>query len=537
MNNGLNLHSLKIQNFATFTNQQINFHNNFNSIVGETGSGKSLILDALQLALGARADKRFVRKEAEFATIEASFSVNNDDIAEYFDKLGFPYEDEIVIKRIIYSNGKSKSFLNYQNCHVNTLTQVARKYIDLVGQFENQKLLSEDYQLKLLDHYAGLTDKFIEYQNSYENLKDLENEYSRLNEVKQRSNERKEFLKFQINELEELNPSSTEENELKKKKDFIQNQENYQKHIGEINYLLSESEGSVLNQINQINRVLSAIDLGDQIDTRFSNIKAELEDISYELSKQADFDLDNDSIEEIIERLDSYQKAKRKFQCDTDQLSEILNKYKAEFEQITDIDIHISKILKEIDRISSICFNQAKELHNAREEQSKNLSKKITTLVNSLNMKGAIIKMDVSLLENLTKTGLTKLDFKAQTNPGEGFHAIKDIASGGELSRILLSLRQVLSTTGSISVFLFDEIDTGVGGETAQKIGKALREVSSNSQVIAITHLPQIANYADQLLIVEKEVVEEDQQLRTYSKVIKLGHTEIPEYIKEMQAL
>lgn len=537
MKNGLVLETLNIQNFATFSNQQLSFDKHFNSIVGETGSGKSLILDALQLILGARADKKLVRKESEFASIEAVFSCHDDNIRNYFDSIGFPFQDDIIIKRIIYSNGKSKSYLNLENCHVNTLLQISRKYIDLVGQFENQKLLSEDYQLKLLDGYSGLNLDYKNYSSEYEKLKILEHKLTELNELKHKSLERREFLQFQVNEIEKLGPSQEDEAELKKQKDLILGKERNQKKLEEANYILSESDGSMTQMMSRLTRIFSDINLDESLDKRLENLKIDIEDFSFEIGKLSNFDFEDCNVEEVMERLDYYQKLKRKFNCDTQGLIEYYEKYKNELSQIEYVELDTKKVLSAIDTQSTLCFNLANSLHKQRAIKANELSILLTKFVHSLNMKGAQIDLRLSKSEQLNSYGISNLEFYAQTNPGEGFFPIKDIASGGELSRILLALRQVLSTTGSISVFLFDEIDTGVGGETALKIGKALKEVSLQSQVIAITHLPQIANFSDRLLVVDKASKTENNDIRTYSFVSQIDKSNISTYVKEMQAL
>lgn len=537
MKNGLILETLKIQNFATFTNQVLHFSKNFNSIVGETGSGKSLILDALQLILGARADKKLVRKESEFASIEAVFSCHDEKVKAYFDSIGFPFEDEIIIKRIIYSNGKSKSYLNLENCHVNTLLLISKKYIDLVGQFENQKLLSEDYQLKLLDNFSGQQELYKEYTENYEQLKLLQSKLIDLQEFKSKSLERKEFLQFQISEIERLDPSPEDELEIKKKKDKFLNKEKNQKKIAEANFLLTDSDYSITQSLNKLSRLLQDVSIDDTLNNRFENLKIDFDDFSFEFSKMSQEEQDDESIDSIMERLDLYQKIKRKFNCDTEALVNILENYRSEFSKIEVVDTDLHKLMTQIGTQSTRCFQIAEKLHNVRALKAKELSKLLTNFVHSLNMKGAQIDLRIEKSEHLTSGGISTLSFFAQTNPGEGFFPIKEIASGGELSRILLALRQVLSTTGSISVFLFDEIDTGVGGETAIKIGKALKEVSLHSQVIAITHLPQIAHFSDRLLVVDKASKSENNEIRTYSYVNQVEKDNIPNYVKEMQAL
>jgi len=330
----LNLQTLKLQNFATFTNQQINFNEHFNSIVGETGSGKSLILDALQMIFGARADKKLVRNGSEFASIEAIFTCEDNKSRDFFDLIGFPCEEDIVIKRIIYNNGKSKSFLNFQSCPLNILTQVARKFIDLVGQFENQKLLSDDYQLKLLDNFAGQSSTYTTYKDSYNELKLLEAKLIDLQELKGRSLERKDFLQFQISEIENLNPDLVEEDQLKQKKDRILNYEKNQKTLNEINYILSESNSSAIETVSRAERLLDTLSIDEGLTSRFANLKAELDDISYEITKMCNDEAPDDTIDEIIDRLDGYQKLKRKFNCDTNGLVQVLHKYQDEFSKL-----------------------------------------------------------------------------------------------------------------------------------------------------------------------------------------------------------
>lgn len=537
MNSKLVLKTVKLQNFATFTNQTIDFTNNFNTIVGETGSGKSLILDALQMCFGARADKKLVRKDAEFSTIEVSFSCQREKAKDFFDEIGFPFEDDIVIKRVIYNNGKSKSFLNFQACPLSILTTVARKFVDLVGQFENQKLLSEDYQLKLLDNYAQVTEQYQQYSQSYSELTQLKSKLIDLNEKKSRSLERKDFLEFQINELEALSPSAEDEMSLKEQKERILNFEEEQKTYSRISEVISESDSSLLSKVSFLEREFSSLSNSDNFINKIADIKAELEDISYEVSKNLDQDESEEDIDEIVDRLDSYQRLKRKFNTDTEGLAHILKKYKDEYSSIEVIDDEINKTHLEISKVSDSCHKLAKSLHTKRSKCANELSKKLTDLVHKLNMSGAIIDIRISEREDLTSSGISSLAFYAQTNPGEGFYPIKDIASGGELSRILLSLRQVLSQTGSISVFLFDEIDTGVGGETALSIGKALSEVANSSQVIAITHLPQIVHCSDHMILVNKVTEKVDGVERTASQVRHILKPEMEPYIKEMQVL
>ncbi|MFZ4712994.1 MAG: DNA repair protein RecN [Bacteriovoracaceae bacterium] len=516
------LKALTLHNFATFDNGQIHFDPGFNAIIGETGSGKSLILEALQLILGSRADKKLVRKDSEFSSIEASFSFVDDEIKTYFEEIGFPVENnEILIKRLIYKDGLSKSFLNYQSCSLATLTQVSKRFVDLVGQFENQKLLSETYQLSLLDHYAGLKKELSNYQSSYLEFGKTKNNIEQLLVQGSLREQRIDFLKFQKDEIEKLNPSEEDEKNLSQEKFSYQNKEQKQLCLGTILGLLSDNHDgkdalTFLKSARQIMDRNSKI-LNPQYLIDISDAILKIEELSFSCQKELEEESTEFDIDLIMEKLDLYNRIKKKF---GPTIAHVKAQYQSMDEELNQL-LHLEENLEDLHKKMDLLHTQSKKfaltLHQKREIAAAALSSELTQLVRNLKMKGSTLKIQTELLNELGNSGLTGLKFIAETNPGEGYFKIKDIASGGELSRILLALRQVLASKDSISVFLFDEIDTGMGGETALCIGKSLKEVSINSQVIAITHLPQIAVHADKLILVSKDTIKD--QKRTVSRV------------------
>lgn len=536
-NETLYLKSLNLQNFATFENQEIQFDIKFNAIVGETGSGKSLILDALQIIFGARADKKLIRKNADFATIEAVFSTNDDTIKKYFHDIGHPFDNnEVVVKRIIFVNESSKSYLNFLACSASTLTTFAKRFVDLVGQFENQKLLSEDYQLVLLDSYAGLSSDVRDYQALYNQLASLKKDFNELIQEKNLRAQREDYIRFQIEELEKLSPSIEDENELLKKKDLILNVEKRQQVLGSLASAISDDE---VNLLDLLKSCLNKADksggiVSEEITAKLYEVKALLEDVSYDLSKDLSANLEDENIEEIIDRIDTYQKLKRKFGGSTEEMIRTFAEFREELDSFFLVDDKISLVSKKIHDLEIRCQSFAVELHNIRIVRAESLSQELTLKVRELKMNGASLKINLSKGEALGNKGFSKIDFIAETNPGEGFFKVKEIASGGELSRILLSVRQILSSNDTISVFLFDEIDTGIGGETAISIGKSLQSVSEYSQVLAITHLPQIASFASQIINVSKTTKVIDDQPRTISIIEQAAGFEREKYIKAM---
>lgn len=521
MSGTLKLKTLNLQNFATFEDQVVSFGDRFNAITGETGSGKSLILDALQLVLGQRADKKAIRKDCEFACVEAVFSSRDPEIKEYFLEAGHPFEEEIVIKRIILRSGTSKAFLNYQQCPVSLLASVGKRFIDLVGQFENQKLFSEKYQLALLDNFAGnksLSAAFSEtYHKHAEQLRRLET----LKESQNETARRLDYINFQLNELETLGPDEEDELSLRAKKEKCLEIESNKKLLEEINYYFEggQEQLGLESLMGKLDRALSSSSSLDQnILEKFRSAWEDLREINFLLNKDLDFELSDSELAGVIERLDLYKKAQRKFGTDTAGLVAQKRTFEAEKSKLENLNVNMRELSAEADKTRDELLVVAKKLHDKRREAAERLSRLLTKAVRALKMDGASFQINLSET-NLGPSGISKIGLNAEINPGEGFYKVKDIASGGELSRILLALRQVLSSRDSVSIFLFDEIDTGMGGETAYHIGKSLSKVSEHSQVIAITHLPQIASFADKLLEVKKEVKKIKGENRTVSTV------------------
>jgi len=523
-NDQLFLKSITLNNFATFEDQVITFDNQFNAIIGETGSGKSLILDALQLILGARADKKLIRKSCDYSTIEAIFECHDPKIIEYFDGLGFPFEDnEIIIKRIVYKTGKSKSFLNYQSCSLATIQKFSKRFIDLVGQFENQKLMSESYQLVLLDNFAKHNGDIEEFRNSFAELLTLKEEIQRLNNRKMEQAQRLDYINFQIKELQEVNLSVEDESELQRTKEKIVSIEDTMNSVNSINAIF-DGEGhhsaSLVDIMSKLERILvSSKTIAPTTTEKYFAAKELLDEVNFEVSTLGQVEFENDELENVLGQLDIYQKLKRKFSTNTDGLEKILTQFITEKDSLSNIEMNLTKLEGSFQAVKKKCQQMADSIHKSRVAASSKLSTQLTKEIRNLRMNGATIAIEITKNSELSITGNSKIALMVETNPGEGLYKVKDIASGGELSRILLAIRQVLSSKDSINVFLFDEIDTGMGGETALHIGKALGNVSTNSQVIAITHLPQIANFATKLVIVSKKTTQLNDTERTISCV------------------
>jgi DNA repair protein RecN (Recombination protein N) len=520
------LKTLTLSNFATFKNQTIDFSDNFNVIVGETGSGKSLIIEALQLIWGNRADKSVIRKKSEYACVEAVFQVTSPEINDYFRELGFPCDsDQVILKRIIDRSGKSKSFVNHFTCKASTLTTICKRFVDLVGQFENQKLLSSNYQLKLLDQYANAHELQREYSVLFNQLSILKQKIIEINDNSINQERRLDYLNYQIELIDNINPTEHEESELVETKNRIINKEKHNEAIQSIKYTLcnDNDSGGVLNTLLEISK---KIDRNHELTNLIGNFRNTLDESlnllnQFQVGLESCVDIQEDyDLDAIISRIDQYQKLKSKFK--TSNITGVLAIYQEfldEREQLLKVENNLIEAKREASILEDKLYLLAQKLHDLRVKSADLLSYELTNCIQKLNMKGASISVLVERNDELDSCGLNTVNIMAETNPGEGIYPIKKIASGGELSRILLSIRKVLSTQDSISIFLFDEIDTGVGGETALTIGHTLHDVSKHSQVIAISHLPQIVSYADQVQLVSKNNIKEDTQARTISQV------------------
>ena len=537
--NNFKLKKLTLNNFATFKNEHVTFNDNFNAIIGETGSGKSIILDAIQLIFGQRADKKLIRKNSDFCSVEAVFKCLGGENKNYFFEMGYPYEDEIIVKRIIYKSGKSKSFLNHQSCPLSTLVEFSKKFIDLVGQFENQKLLSREYQMQLLDSFGGTTQLVDSYSKMWSQygLK-----LKRLNEVKsliEEEEQKKDFLNFQIQEIKSLEPSIEDEQKLIKLKNDCLTNENKKESLNQCLSKISEHDNyNILRELQECLNILNSLNSSAEVINQLNDCYASLEEVSFTLSSEISQSEEEIELDPILDRLDNYQKLKRKFNTDTHGLILKKESFESELNVIHGLKKEFTEISQEIQSIHKSLMKLAKDIHKKRIIHAKELSKQLTKEIQTLKMEGSSVNISISENNNLNESGISNLVFNVETNPGEGYYEIKEVASGGELSRILLALRTILSNSDSISIFFFDEIDAGIGGETALFIGKALLKVAHHSQVIAITHLPQIANFANKLIHVSKMSEKDPSSLvRTISHIQEITGKGKVEYIQAMNPL
>ena len=536
--NHLHFKEIHLKNFATFENERVRFNPSFNCIIGETGSGKSLVAEAIQIILGARVEKNFIRKGTKFCVLEAELACNDKSVINYLNEIGFPCEnDSVYIKRIVNLEGPNKSFINGSYCSSQTLKDFSKRYIDLVGQFQNQKLLSPSYQLKLVDHFIN-SKVYESYLKEFKQLSIFNDKKETLQKDFEHSSDQEDFLRFQVTELEKVQDILSEEALLIKEKDRFLIRQNDLKTKEEITQILSGDNGSGVE--DSLNRLAQLIKADSKLKAKYENSLessiALINDINYEVNNKED-DFDDSRLSEILDDLDRIQKLKRKHNCNADELIEKLQSIQLKLTIINSYRTNLEKVEQDILLQTETCNKLASKIHKQRIDSSIEISKKLNIMLAELNMKGCKVKIELQLLDHLTTTGKSKLNFMIETNPGEGFYNLNKTASGGELSRILLCLRRVIASKDSISIFFFDEIDTGIGGQTAKKIGAALASIAETGQVIAITHLPQIAQYTNLLIDVQKSHKKASDGLRTISCIETFTAKGLERKVKEMVPL
>ncbi len=492
------IETLHIENIGIIDNITVDFKRGLNIITGETGAGKSLLVDALSLICGSRFSKDVIKTGESYCLVE--IMINRDSNTE----------NDIVSRKISVS-GKNKCKINGRLVTVNELKEYMRSVINIHGQNDNQNLLDQSNHITYLDEYAR--GELLENKQEYI---ELYTKYLKLNlELKENFGNEKErkrildLLDYEITEIEDANFKIGEEEELEEKSRIMRNSE-------KINEALSISEelvsSKILNNINEVVKNLSKIsqfnDIYKKQSDRIEGIYYDLEDMSQELfnyKEELSFnEIDNN---DVIKRLDLLYSLKRKY---GNNVEEIL-KYKEENikrkEEIENMEEHLNEVKKELGEIQDRMYELASNMSNTRKNMAKKLEEKINIELSDLEMRSAKIKVNVKFSEdrNFKSNGLDDVSFKIITNLGDDYKSLGKIASGGEISRIMLAIKNVLSKTDSVPVLIFDEVDTGISGKSGSAVGLKLKEVSKNHQVLCITHLAVVAAYADNHYYISKK--------------------------------
>ena len=513
------LTDLVIENFALIKKMNLEFNQGLNILTGETGSGKSTVIKALDMLLGARASTDFIRHGEEKAAIGACFDISdNYEIKNMAEELGIELssDENLILRREINNSGHNKSRVNGQVVTLEMTRKLSRSLIDIQGQHEYQALLSSQEQLNLLDQFKGQEIKSLKEDLSeiVQVLKKKENKLEELNQDQKERERRIDLLKFQLNEIEEAELEVGEYEELMNEKDRLDNAEELNQTISSAYTKIYESDmhdSAILDDINQLVKELKKLvaideDLED-IASLLEKVSYDLEEVSFQLSDYQDgIEFNEQRLAFIIERLDTINDLKRKYGDSIEEILEYKDKISIELDDLTNSKEKKGKLKSEIADLKEEYYNYADQLSKLRKEVADKIEAEVLQQLDDLSMPEVKFKIKFSENDNFSANGKDKVDFLIATNPGSELKKLSKIASGGELSRVMLALKSITADLGELSTLVFDEIDAGIGGRVAKLVAEKLIVLSKNHQILCITHLPQIACMADQHYLIKKEV-------------------------------
>lgn len=519
---------LSIRNYAIIEEVEIKFSKKLTIITGETGAGKSILLGALGLIMGDRAETRTLKNPHKKCVVEGYFDVLHYDLVDFFEEHDIDYDTEVVLRREITPSGKSRAFVNDTPVRLQLMRQFASKLIDLHRQFDTLDLHSEAFQLQMVDALAGNKELLGEYQAVYKEYQANKRRLEKLVRRSESDSKEMDFLTFQLEELSVAELEADEQPNLEAELAQLTNAEGIKQVLSAAYIQMSESEMAIIDQLSEISNQISTVtefhkELG-KLHTRFEGLVYELEDISKEYNDISEsVEYDEERISEINERLDLIYRLQNKHKVAS--IAELLE-VQADLEDKTkgfgDLSEQIVELEQAIDLQEDELRGIATQLSTKRSEVIPSFENQIHDLLNQLAMPHARLKIEQKEVDELTSTGLDIVNFMFSANKGGRFDLIKNVASGGELSRLTLCTKSLVASAIPLPTMIFDEIDTGVSGDVAKRMAVILRKLSKEHQVVSITHTPQIAAKADKHFFVYKKV-EDD---KTYSHIKQLKREE-----------
>lgn len=515
------LSELYIENFAIINKLNINFSNNFNVLTGETGSGKSILIEAIELLTGQRFKKDFIGKNGNRSIVEGTFYIEDKRKIEKLSEYGvYPEDNLVIISRESDKKGKSTNRINGRITTLSTISNITQYLIDIHGQNENQSLLRKDNYINLIDSYdksQKINDYLKDLKLILDERKIQEENLKKLNIDETEKDREIDLIKFQLKEIEELNLEEINEESLETEFHKLNNINDLK---NETSKLLSLFENNVYDEpsikemlgksVNISENMLQYDKNWENINNTLKSIYYDIDELSHDISSYSDgLFYDEEKLFNINTIIEKLTDLKRKY---GDNIPEIL-KYKEKISkrliELYDIEAYRNNILLNIRKLDKDAFNISKKITDIRKEISLHLEKEILRNLKDLNMKNAEFKISIKDIEKINYRGKDKVEFLIKTNVGQDLKPLSDIASGGELSRIMLGFKSVLANMDNIDTLIFDEIDTGISGRTAQIVGEKIMEIAKDRQVIVISHLPQIAVLADYHLLILKEQINE----------------------------
>lgn len=537
------LKSLQIRDYALIEKIFVEFDKGLNIITGETGAGKSILIDAMGLLLGERASTDVVRKGAQKSVVEGIFDVENHlKVKSVLEEADIEYQSELIMRREISLKGSNRCFINDTPVSLSQIKEVGNLLVDLHGQHEHQSLLRTETHIEMLDDFGRLEKLLDEYKHQYHNLNSLIHQLKSLKEKEQVLKEKKELYSFQIKEIDSVSPEENEDEKLSEELKILENAERLLESTNGIFQNLYESENAVYDALVSIRNELHDL---SKIDKSFFDIEGECQSALTLINDIAEFirsysnkiDVEPERLEEVRGRIGALIMLKKKYGGSLESVIHYRAKIGEEFELAENFEESIQNLEKEIELARIKTGEIALKISKKRSEVAKAVQKDVSNALSYLGISDAVFEVRIThnladksesyiIVENkhykYDSNGFDCVEFFISTNIGEDPKALVKVASGGEISRIMLALKTILAKNDRLPLLIFDEIDTGVSGRIAQKVGQTLKNLASFHQIISITHLPQIAGLADQHFVVTKAVNGE----RVVSSIKKLGEDE-----------
>ena len=523
------LRELRLNNLAIIKNVDLNFEDGFIALTGETGAGKSIILDGISLLIGERSSSDMIRSGEEKLTAEAVFDLTEEQV-KILNDLDFDIEEEeLIITRNLSRDGKSKVLVNGMRVPVSKLKEIMSHVLDLVGQHNHQYLLNKNYHLLLLDKFLnkdGLELK-DDIKKTIQKISALSKKINEIEEIKRQIEEKKDIYEFHLSEIEALELKAGEDDELEEEYKILFNAGKIKDKLADSVLNIKDSELSILRTLQKTRKnfeqLLNISISYQEVHDNLEKIYYELDDIAYTVEDMLDeVSTDENRLETVVNRIDSINKLKMKYGST---IKEILE-YKEDIEEklglISFENDELDKLKEEKQKETEKYFTLAEKLSKKRKEVAREIETKLKKELKDLKMENAVFKVHFEKREELRERGTDNVEFMISANLGEELKPLGKIASGGEISRIMLALKIIFSKVDNISVLIFDEIDTGIAGETVKKVAEKLKTISNDVQVICVTHSPQIAAKGNQQFFIKKEV----ENKLTETKVVPLNEEE-----------
>ncbi len=519
------LKSLFIQNFVLIDNLDIRFGKGFSVMTGETGAGKSIILGALSLVLGQRADAKSIKDGSEKCVIEAVFDISAYQLESFFIERDMEYDtDSCILRRELFASGKSRAFVNDSPVSLSVMKELGNRLIDIHSQHQNLLLGDNRFQLRVIDIMAEDEPEFSSYKREYARYRTLSKELDDLRRKAAESKREEDYVRFQLKQLEEVNLREGEQEELEREQETLSHAEEIKSALYKVTDLLDGEEQGVISMLKEARSAIGALERyfpkARELSERMRSSYIDLSDVASEIEiSREDVEFNPQRLDWVNERLNTLYALQQKHRVSTvEELIAIRDEFNERLRDIDSYEERISTLETEVERVYKELLRQASELRERRRAAADDMAVRLVELVAPLGMPNVRFRVEVLPLEEPGNDGMDEIRFMFSANKNAGMRPVAQAASGGEISRLMLCIKAMIAGFTALPTLIFDEVDTGVSGDIADKMGDIMRDLGTKMQVLAITHLPQVAAKGQAHYFVYKE----DTKERTFTRIKRL---------------